>query len=105
MCLNIECLINDDLMLFNYTFTFFNDILDSWIPRESMASFQGSTSLQFNHGQQAFLAPPTVIERVGILVTNSERFQGNRMLANQAGLVEACRLTAIVRQEHLPIGP
>ena len=98
MCMDIECLINDDIMLSNYAFTFFKDILDSWILRESTASFQGSTSLQFNHGPQAFLAPPTVIERVGILVANSERFQGNRMLGNQAGLVEACRLTAIVRQ-------
>ena len=98
MCMNIECLVNDDIMLSKYAFTFFYDLLDSWIPRESTASFQGSTSLQFNHGPQAFPAPPTVIERVGILVANSERFQGNRMLGNQAGLVEACRLTAIVRQ-------
>ena len=97
MCLDIECLINDHFMLSNYVFTFLKDLLDSWIPRECMASFQGSTSLQFNHGQQAFLAPSTIIERVGILVTNSERFQGNRMLGNQAGLVEACRLTAIMR--------
>ena len=97
MCLDIECLINDDITLSNYAFTFFEDILDSWILGESTASFQGPATLQFNHGQQAFLAPPTVIERVGILVTNSERFQGNRMLGNQAGLVEACRLTAIMR--------
>ena len=98
MCMDIECLINDDIMLAYYAFAFFKDILDSWILWESTASFQGSTSLQFNHGQQAFLAPPTVIERVGILVANSECFQGNRMLGNQAGLVEACCLTAIVRQ-------
>ena len=98
MCMDIECPINDDIMLSNYALTSFKDILDSWILREGTASFQGTTSLQFNHGQQAFLAPPTVIERVGILVANSERFQGNRMLGNQAGLVEACRLTAIVRQ-------
>ena len=44
-----------------------------------------------------------VIERVGILVANSECFQGNRMLGNQAGLVEACRLTAIVRQYTFPL--
>ena len=98
MCMDIECLINDDIILCNYLCTFFKDILDSWILRENTASFQGSTSLQFNHGSQAFPAPPTVIERVGILVANSERFQGNRMLGNQASLVEACRLTAIVRQ-------
>ena len=98
MCMDIECLIHNDIMIYNYVLTFLNDILDSWILRESTASFQGSTSLQFNHGPQAFPAPPTVIERVGILVANSERFQGNRMLGNQAGLVEACRLTAIVRQ-------
>ena len=98
MCMGIECLINDEIMLSNYTFTFLKDNLDSWILRESTASFQGSTSLQFNHGPQAFPAPPTVIERVGILVANTERFQGNRMLGNQAGLVETCRLTAIVRQ-------
>ena len=98
MCMDIECLKNDDIMLSNYTFTFFEDILDSWILRESTASFQGSTSLQFNHGQQAFLAPPTVIERVGILVANSERFQGNRIQRDEAGFVKACRLTAIVRQ-------
>ena len=98
MCMDIERVINDDIMLSNHAFTFFKDILDSWILRERTASFQGSTSLQFNHGQQAFLAPPTVIERVGILVANPERFQGNRMLGNQAGLVEACRLTAVVRQ-------
>ena len=96
--MDIECLINDDIMLSNYAYTFFTDIFDSWILRESTASFQGPTSLQFNHGQQAFLAPPTVIERVGILVANPERFQCNGMLGNQAGLVEACRLTAIVRQ-------
>ena len=82
-----ECMANDDILLSNYAFTFFKDVLDSWILRESRASFQGPTSLQFNHGQQAFLAPPTVIERIGILVANSERFQGNRMLGNQAGLV------------------
>ena len=98
MCMDIECLTNDDIMLSNYAFTFFKDIFDSWILRESTASFQGSTSLQFNHGPQAFPALPTVIERVGILVANSERFQCNRVLGNQAGLVEACRLTAIVRQ-------
>jgi hypothetical protein len=96
--MDIECLINYDIMLPNYVFTFFKDILDSWILRERTASFQGSTSLQFNHGPQAFPAPPTVIERVGILVANSERFPGNRMLGNQAGLVEPCRLTAIVTQ-------
>ena len=100
-----ECLINEDMRLSNYAFTSFKDILDSWIRGESTASFQGSASLQFNHGQQAFLAPAAVIERVGILVANSERFQGNRMLGNQAGLVEACRLTAIVNQQHLTIGP
>ena len=98
MCMDIECLINDDITLSNYAYTLFKDILDSWILRESTASFQGSTSLQFNHGPQAFPAPPTVIERVWILVANSERFQGNRMLGNQAGLFEACRLTAIVSQ-------
>ena len=98
MCMDIECLINDDIVLSNYTLAFFKDILDSWIPRESTASFQGPTLSQFTHRPQAFPAPPTVIERVGILVANSERFQGNRMLGNQAGLVEACRLTAIVRQ-------
>ena len=96
--MDIECLINDDIMLSNYALTFFEDILDSWIPREGTASFQGTTSLQFNHGQQAFLAPPAVIERVAVLVANSERLQGNRMLGNQAGLVKACRLTAIVSQ-------
>ena len=98
MCMETGCLVNDDIILSNHDFTFFNNILDYWIMRESTASFQGSTSLQFNHGPQAFPAPPTVIERVGILVADSERFQGNRMLGNQAGLVEACRLTAIVRQ-------
>ena len=96
MCMDIEYLINDDIVLSNYALTFFKDMLNSSIVRESTASFQGSTSLQFYHGQQAFLAPAAVIERVGILVANSERFQGNRMLGNQAGLVEACRLTAIV---------
>ena len=98
MCMDIEWLINDDIKLSNYAYTLFKDILDSWILRESKASFQGSTLLQFKHSPQAFPAPPTVIERVGILVANSERFQGDRMLGNQAGLVEACRLTAIVRQ-------
>ena len=77
---------------------FFKNIFDSWILWESMASFESPAFLQFNHGPQAFPAPPTVIERVGILVANSERFQCNRMLGDQAGLVEACRLTAIVRQ-------
>ena len=98
MCMDIECLINDDIMLSNYTFAFFKDMLDSWILREGTTSLQGSTSLQFNHGPQAFPAPPTVIERVGILVANSERFQGNRIQRDQAGFVKACRLTAIVRQ-------
>ena len=103
--MDIECLIKDDIMLSNYALTFFENILDSWILREGTASFQAPASLQFNHGQQAFLAPPTVIERVGILVANSERFQGNRMLGNQAGLVKAGRLAAVVSQEHFPIGP
>ena len=98
MCMDIECLINDDIILSNHTFTFFKDVLDPRIPGEGAASLQGPASLQFNHGQQAFLAPAAVIERIGILVANSERFQGDRMLGNQAGLVEACRLTAIVRQ-------
>jgi hypothetical protein len=98
MSMDIECLINDVIMLSNYAFAFFKDLLDSRILREGTASFQGATSLQFNHGQQAFLALPAVIERVGILVADSERCQGNRMLGNQAGLIEACRLTAIVRQ-------
>ena len=98
MCMDIECLINDDIVLSNYALTFFNYMLDSSIVRESTASFQGSTSLQFNHGQQAFLAPSTIIERVGVLVAHSERFQGDRMLGNLAGLFEARRLTAIVRQ-------
>ena len=98
MCMDIECQINDDITLSNYALTFFNDVLDSWILRESTASFQGSTSLQFNHGQQAFLAPPAVIERIGILVANPERLQGHRVLGNQAGLVEARRLATIVSQ-------
>ena len=98
MCMDIEFLLDNDITLSNDTLAFFKDFLDSWILRESAASFQGSTSLQFNHGQQTFLTSPTVIDRVRILVANSERFQGNRMLGNQASLVEACRLTAIVRQ-------
>ena len=54
---------------------------------------------------QTFFALPTVIERIGILVANPERFQGNRMPRDQVGLVKASRLTAIVSQDHLPIGP
>ena len=57
------------------------------------------------HGSHTFFALPTVIQRIGILPTDPERFQGNRMLRDQAGLVEASRLTAIVSQDHLPIGP
>jgi hypothetical protein len=80
--MDIERLIDDDIILSNYALTFFESIFNSWILRKSAATFQGSTSLQFKHGPQAFPAPPTVIERVGILEANSERFQGNRMLGN-----------------------
>ena len=78
-------LINNDIMLCKYAFTYFKDILDSSILRETSGIVPGLHSMQFIDGTQAFPAPPTVIERIGILLANSERFQGNRMLEKPSG--------------------